>query len=562
MELANALVHEVVIDDRQAQEGARRVGQAFDRMGEAGERAGEKGARGLRLFDDAVVNTTRAGESVFRTFDRIARSVDPVYAATQKLATAERDLTRAVQQGITTEEEKIRLMDLMRQKLAAGGVANDNFIRSQAAATASTVNMKNAMGNMGLQLQDVVVQAQMGTSAFVILAQQGPQIASAFGPVGAVIGTVVAVASVAAGAFFNMGDGMTDAERSAKSYEDTMGAVRSIIDEAAASGKRLREGHEEEALSVADLAAHYRTLSETMLQVERIRLTSEKNKAIEGLAAQRKAVADYLGDLKNLDVAVTNAIALQESANRARGAMGTTLLTGPAQSMRDLAGALKEFKAAGPDDIEAIGRLSIALDTAAKAGGPFADQAKKAAEALVDPARKSVELSTQLTRLEDGLTAVGAASMRIPLPGRKPGEAGASSFATGAKDARTFADVLDDLSDKAREMDGRKLSSAWDLVNKTLEDGLTPAERYAKRVDEVQAAMQLVQQHADTMGEGLKALSPEQIERINKALREQDPLWKETERAAERAAERVADETTIPDEFADAFGAMIMEALQ
>jgi hypothetical protein len=48
-------------------------------------------------------------------------------------------------------------------------------------------------GNMGAQLQDVAVQAQMGTSALTIFAQQGSQLAGAFGPLGMAVGAGVAV---------------------------------------------------------------------------------------------------------------------------------------------------------------------------------------------------------------------------------------------------------------------------------------------------------------------------------------------------------------------------------
>ena len=47
--------------------------------------------------------------------------------------------------------------------------------------------------NVGMQIQDVAVQMQMGTSAATIFAQQGSQIASGFGPAGVAIGATVAV---------------------------------------------------------------------------------------------------------------------------------------------------------------------------------------------------------------------------------------------------------------------------------------------------------------------------------------------------------------------------------
>ena len=52
--------------------------------------------------------------------------------------------------------------------------------------------MKGALTQASFQLQDVAVQAQAGTNAFTILGQQGPQIASIFGPSGAVAGALIA----------------------------------------------------------------------------------------------------------------------------------------------------------------------------------------------------------------------------------------------------------------------------------------------------------------------------------------------------------------------------------
>lgn len=59
--------------------------------------------------------------------------------------------------------------------------------------------MKGSMSQLGMQIQDVAVQAGMGTNALIILGQQGPQIASIFGPGGAVVGALIAVGAAAAG---------------------------------------------------------------------------------------------------------------------------------------------------------------------------------------------------------------------------------------------------------------------------------------------------------------------------------------------------------------------------
>lgn len=66
-------------------------------------------------------------------------------------------------------------------------------------ASGSLKGMRGIAQSAGFQLQDVAVQAQAGTDAFVILGQQGSQFAGAFGPGGAVLGAVIAVGAAIAG---------------------------------------------------------------------------------------------------------------------------------------------------------------------------------------------------------------------------------------------------------------------------------------------------------------------------------------------------------------------------
>lgn len=67
----------------------------------------------------------------------------------------------------------------------------------------ATSALTNTTGQLSVQLQDVAVQAQMGTDGLRIFAQQGPQIASIFGPTGAVVGALIAVGAIIAGPFVN-----------------------------------------------------------------------------------------------------------------------------------------------------------------------------------------------------------------------------------------------------------------------------------------------------------------------------------------------------------------------
>jgi hypothetical protein len=95
--------------------------------------------------------------------------------------------------------------------------------------TASTSNLGARAGAVGLQIQDIAVQAQMGTNAVTILAQQGTQIASIFGPQGAIIGALLAVGAVATQVFLKMGD---DTQSAKEKADFLAGAIEKIGEEA------------------------------------------------------------------------------------------------------------------------------------------------------------------------------------------------------------------------------------------------------------------------------------------------------------------------------------------
>lgn len=79
---------------------------------------------------------------------------------------------------------------------------------------------------IGYQVQDMVVQIQGGTSAFVAIGQQGSQLAGAFGPGGAVIGAIIALSAAVAGTLVkSLGGAKVSAEElqaSTKTLDDVL----------------------------------------------------------------------------------------------------------------------------------------------------------------------------------------------------------------------------------------------------------------------------------------------------------------------------------------------------
>lgn len=84
--------------------------------------------------------------------------------------------------------------------------------QAQSSAAAASTGMSRSFGgavqNISYQVQDFAVQVASGTSATRAFAQQAPQLLSGFGVVGAVLGTVAAVAIPLAGYFLTSADAM------------------------------------------------------------------------------------------------------------------------------------------------------------------------------------------------------------------------------------------------------------------------------------------------------------------------------------------------------------------
>jgi len=75
--------------------------------------------------------------------------------------------------------------------------------------------MRGGVSQLGYQIQDIAVQLGMGTNAMLVFGQQGSQIASIFGPGGAVLGAILAITSA-------IGVGLVNAAKAAGNEIDVM----------------------------------------------------------------------------------------------------------------------------------------------------------------------------------------------------------------------------------------------------------------------------------------------------------------------------------------------------
>ncbi|WP_172428720.1 phage tail length tape measure family protein [Azospirillum brasilense] len=244
VELAQALVHEVVIDDRQAQRGADSAVRALDRVADASDNAAGAAQRtrtGLLQLDDATAKLSRGQESAWRALDRWKSRTDDAYRANKTLESATRDLDRAIAQGISTEAEKIQILDRLRQQTTRYAAANENAARSTKLAA-------HEVTNLSYQIQDAAVQLAGGQNPFLILMQQGPQATGAVGGVGRAISllaspTGLAIAAVGGlVAAFSLVERHAAALREVETFVTLMGgAIGRSADEMEALAGRAAE---------------------------------------------------------------------------------------------------------------------------------------------------------------------------------------------------------------------------------------------------------------------------------------------------------------------------------
>ncbi|MBZ6755035.1 MULTISPECIES: coiled-coil domain-containing protein [Klebsiella] len=221
---------------------------------------------GSKAFDNLSSSASSAGTS-FNELAGYARSMD---GSLKSLNTNVNAITRAMQNAGTStagvgseftraeaileslgnqlavldeaQENGARSAAVLAAQLRAGSKATDEEKQKIGELTGRLYDMKtgvdtgvkshgtwkNSMQQAGYQVQDFIIQVQGGQSALVAFAQQGSQLAGAFGAGGAVIGAVIALSSVVAGALITSLNGGKNAIDSLRDAAETMEKVITI----------------------------------------------------------------------------------------------------------------------------------------------------------------------------------------------------------------------------------------------------------------------------------------------------------------------------------------------
>lgn len=256
---AGSIVYEISADVEPLLQGGKQAIDALDKLDAAAQQSG----KGMDNLDQSTSQTGSA-------FTELAGYANSMDNQLRKLNTNVSGIARAMEEarsgtgGASSEFSRAEsIIEALGNQLAVLDEAQENGARSAAVLAAQlragakatdeekqkigeltgrlydmkagvengakgTGSWKTSMQQAGYQVQDFIVQVQGGQSALVAFAQQGSQLAGAFGPGGAVVGAVIALSSVIAGVLITSLNGGKNAMDALKDAAEAMDKVITI----------------------------------------------------------------------------------------------------------------------------------------------------------------------------------------------------------------------------------------------------------------------------------------------------------------------------------------------
>lgn len=256
---AGSIVYEISADVEPLLQGGKQAIDALDKLDAAAQQSG----KGMDNLDQSASQTGSA-------FTELAGYANSMDNQLRKLNTNVSGIARAMEEarsgtgGASSEFSRAEsIIEALGNQLAVLDEAQENGARSAAVLAAQlragskatdeekqkigeltgrlydmktgvdngakgTGSWKTSMQQAGYQVQDFIVQVQGGQSALVAFAQQGSQLAGAFGPGGAVVGAIIALSSVLAGVLITSLNGGKNAMDALKDAAEAMDKVITI----------------------------------------------------------------------------------------------------------------------------------------------------------------------------------------------------------------------------------------------------------------------------------------------------------------------------------------------
>ena len=408
-------------------------------------------------------------------------------------------------------EKSAKSTDVGMQKLNTTMTATATSVK---AATSGMGGMRNIAGQLGYQLQDIAVQAQMGVSAFTILGQQGSQVASVFGPTGAMVGAIIAVGAALLGlasASGTAGESIDELAKKADSLgqaqiEDAINKAnielakeQQALIKVTSEVERLEKGQQAlglttgiYAVKLTELKAEHEAQSDVVNQLigNIDRLTASLNGSVDAAEKSRQATREIVSDLQ-FETAALSLNEAQRAAAIAQRRAGVDAASAEGKAIEQAAIAYVNEK----QSIEAADKAKRETEANSKKAATQAESEQKRLEAQYTANENSLKRMAQQLTIA-GLSTQGLARDAAQL-------AAAYSLGENATDAqinkaRELAGALFDLNEQKKrenELEGQK-KQAEQFIKQVEFDAASPLEK----IDiEEQAKLAKLQEYQNLM---------------------------------------------------------------
>ncbi|HCM9689235.1 TPA: tail protein (tape measure) [Enterobacter cloacae subsp. cloacae] len=432
---AGSIVYEISADVEPLLQGGKQAIDALDKLDAAAQQSG----KGMDNLDQSASQTGSA-------FTELAGYANSMDNQLRKLNTNVSGIARAMEEarsgtgGASSEFSRAEsIIEALGNQLAVLDEAQENGARSAAVLAAQlragskatdeekqkigeltgrlydmktgvengakgTGSWKSSMQQAGYQVQDFIIQVQGGQSALVAFAQQGSQLAGAFGPGGAIVGSIIALSSVLAGVLITSLNGGKNAMDALKDAAEAMDKVITISQN-----------------GVAALSDKYANLARTNAEAATIlrnQAMIEYNAAIAKIPKSiNDASSSIVGFTDKLRTSFVGGIASIDEFNKNLSTVGVTADT-----------------------------YSIAMEQARNAGAKFtvnANEIQNTVTTLADKfgvsEQRAFELSKQLSDVANNPTPEALQRLVLELQSTE------SSTKSGADAIRTFLGPLTEL---------------------------------------------------------------------------------------------------------------------
>lgn len=164
------------------------ITQAVYKMNVSGKETVDEASRsidGLSVSEEKLTKATRASE---QGFERLIAKLDPLVRAQQQYQRTIEQVGKYEAAGIGTEAERANVIDLAARRLQVQTAALGQNKNATESATRSIGLQRYELINLSRQIQDVGVSLVSGQSPFLVLVQQGTQIADIFSNSEATVG--------------------------------------------------------------------------------------------------------------------------------------------------------------------------------------------------------------------------------------------------------------------------------------------------------------------------------------------------------------------------------------